>query len=410
MATYGGKSSYGGLSQYGGGAQLWLIYYRVMRSMLFPGLWPQDDDLAINKILRTDAKALSHAKRHVLQLEREIFPQTADECADDWADLLGVVFERDATLAQKQAALLAKSLGSLGSSLPALRRILYPLLLPTTAFYDGMDDDAVSPRYTLEGNGTRSEATSVMSIALAGAVAGSWDGSTLAPDANRVFFRVPDIADDFTLDVSINAYSFGANTAAGIFCEADAQNVTQFVFGNRGASDEVRVDQILEGALAEDVDSMAAAAPAATRYLRIRKLAGELIFSHGASVATLAEFHRVDVRHKTRRIGWFVRNGSGVNAVSASFGECTLVMDTPHNNVEIVELTEAIVDVSGEAADIFFFFVHRRPGDPGEYSIAAAQRVLDSAKQAHTLGYVGESDIFLTDDEYSLTDRDILGS
>lgn len=410
MAPYGGKSSYGGLSRYGGGDPRWLIYYRVLKSIALPGFWPNDDELAINKLLRTDAKGLSQAKIHAERLLSEFFPDSADECLPEWSTLLGVVFANASTLAEQQGAVQAKFLGSLGSSLPAIRKILFPILNPTTAFFDGFDKSEVSPRYELEGNGTRTEATSAISIALAGAVVGTWDGTTLTPLANRVFIRVPDIDDDFTIDFELVAFALLADTALGFFVQQSAQNVTQFVLGNTGAADEIRIDQIVDGTLTEDVDAKAAAAPGVPQFFRIRKLAGELIFSNGATISALSEFHRVNTRHKTRHVGFFVRNAAAVNAVSMSVGSFKIVMDTPENNVEIIELDEEIVDLSGKADDIFTSFVHRDPTDPGSFNVQQAQRTLDVVAQGHTLGVVGESDVFLTDDPSSLTDRDVLGS
>lgn len=410
MATYGGKSSYGGLSRYGGGDQVWLIYYRVLKSIALPGFWPNDDELEINRLLRTDAKGLSQAKIHAERLLSEFFPSSADECLPEWAKLLGVVFAAAATLAEKQGAVQGKFLGSLGSSLPAIRKILFPILNPTTAFFDDFDKTEISPRYELDGNGTRVEATSVLTIALAGAVVGTWDGTTLTPTANRTFLRVPDIDDDFTADFELASFSLLADTALGFFVQASAQNVTQFVLGNTGGADEIRIDQIIDGTLTEDVDSKAAAAPGVPQFYRIRKLAGELIFSNGATIAALSEFHRVDVRHKTRHVGFFVRNAAGVNAVSMGADSFKVVMDTPENNVEIIELDEEIVDLSGKADDIFTFFVHRDPTDPGSFDLKVAQRTLDVVAQGHAVGVAGESDVFLTDDDSSLTDRDVLGS
>lgn len=412
MPQYGGKTQYGGLAQYGGQPNLWLIYYRVLKSIALPGLWPNDDDAVINKLLRTDSKGLSQAKRHIQRLFSEIFPHTAEECLPEWADLLGVIFAASATLFEKRDAVIGKWRGAKGPSLPALREALFPLLRPSIYFSDGYDDGGISLWYTLTGNGTRSELGTTLTISLPATVNGEWDGTDFTPNANRVFFRLPDIDDGWTLDYGITSISLGGiETAGGVFVMADAENVTQLVAGNPGTGAEMRIDQILEGTLTEDIGGLAAAVPAYPEFFRIRKLGTQLIFSTGDTLATLTTFATLEIKHKTREIGFFCRNvDPSLNTVSFIIDSLSLTMDTPENNVLIVEMTEEVADLTGIPEEIYRFFVHRNPSDPGDYQLAAAQRLLDSISQGHTLGVVGESIQFLTDDPFSLTNRDLLGA
>ncbi len=78
-------------------------------------------------------------------------------------------------------------------------------------------------------------------------------------------------------------------------------------------------------------------------------------------------------------------------------------------DVEIIEHSRAHAIAVGDDQEIYRFFVFRDPVLPGFYDIAQAQAIVDEISHSHTKGYVIESDNFLCDDPFSLTDRDILG-
>jgi len=74
------------------------------------------------------------------------------------------------------------------------------------------------------------------------------------------------------------------------------------------------------------------------------------------------------------------------------------------------EIQENLAADVTEEESIFFVFVFRDPTDPGTYDILAAQRLADRVKEAHLLILVGESEAFQSNDEYSRTNRDIVGA
>lgn len=79
-------------------------------------------------------------------------------------------------------------------------------------------------------------------------------------------------------------------------------------------------------------------------------------------------------------------------------------------DIAVIERTHAQAVAMGDAREIFRFFIFRDPALAGTYFIASAQDLVDKIKPTHTAGYVIESDDFLCDDPFSLTDRDILGA
>lgn len=79
-------------------------------------------------------------------------------------------------------------------------------------------------------------------------------------------------------------------------------------------------------------------------------------------------------------------------------------------SIVVIERTAAQAAAMGDVREIFRFFIFRDPNLPGTYYVTSAQELVDKIKPSHTLGYVIESNNFLTDDPFSLTDRDILGA
>lgn len=412
MAPFGGKSQFGGLTKFGGGENRWLILYRILKSIAPPGLWPQDDDTLINHTLRVDAKAHAVGLVHVEAVFREMYPHTASETLLEWSEFLGVDLPTHlgVLLEEQRAPIVSKWRGAKNTALKNLRDMFCDLINPTRARVDGFDSGAISARFNDEpGNGTTTEAAGVLDIATLAADC-TWDGSTLSPTVPRVFERLPDIDDDWTFDAEIDQVSQANDTAMGMFVEQDAQNVTMFVFNDAGGTERKQIDQILEGALAEDVDSMAVALPALPRLMRIQKSGTELIFLDAAVGGTPVEFHRVDVKHKTRRIGWFVRNETGtLNVANMTVDDYELTMGQTCNNVDIIETPKAVADLAGDASLVFTGAINRRPSDTGSGDLDNATRLADKVKQGHTLLRVIESEVFLTDDQFSLTDRDLLG-
>lgn len=406
---YGGSTQYGGMSRYGGAQNIWLIYYQILKSIAFPGLHPQDDEAIINKLLRVDSKGLDHGKTHVITLFKEIFPHTAFETLDEWATLLGIIFGVTDTVQQKRDANVAKWRGSQGSSLKAIRNALVDLLKPAVGFLETFDCTSFGLRFEFDGNGTRNTGGGFGTLVVTNPTQATWDGTTLSPTANRVFIRLPDLDDDWQFDAENISASAGAGAATGLFVMESAIDATHFVIGDAGGPDELRIDRISGGVLTEDLDSLAIAAPAFSIFQRIERIGNELVFSNGASFTTLTEFHRESLQYRPRFVGFFARNAAaGFTTVSIGIEAFQLTMATQVNNVEIIELTNALASLS-TPVNVFRFYVHRDPADAGVADIKNAQRALDTMAQAHTLGRVVESVHFKMDDPASLTDRDLLG-
>jgi hypothetical protein len=78
-------------------------------------------------------------------------------------------------------------------------------------------------------------------------------------------------------------------------------------------------------------------------------------------------------------------------------------------DVEVIERANADAVAIGDVREIYRFFIHRDPTLPGDYSIEAAQDLVDLIKPSHTIAHVIESVAFLCDDPFSLCDRDLIG-
>lgn len=86
------------------------------------------------------------------------------------------------------------------------------------------------------------------------------------------------------------------------------------------------------------------------------------------------------------------------------------ILDLDEDDVEIIERDRAFAISVADDREIYRFFVYRNPSLTGSYDVADAQDQLDAVSPAARKGHVIESKDFLTDDEHSLTDRDILGA
>lgn len=78
--------------------------------------------------------------------------------------------------------------------------------------------------------------------------------------------------------------------------------------------------------------------------------------------------------------------------------------------VVVLENSRAFAVATGDDEAIFLFHIWRDPDLAGSYDLDAAQELVDRMRPAHTLGKVIESVAFKCDDEFSLCDRDLLGS
>lgn len=84
-------------------------------------------------------------------------------------------------------------------------------------------------------------------------------------------------------------------------------------------------------------------------------------------------------------------------------------LDQDEVDVVVIEMTRAQAIAISDDRSIYLFHVYRNPALTGTADIEAAQAVLDTVAQSHTLGRVCESVALRCDNPDSLCDRDLLG-
>jgi len=400
---FGGWTQFGGVAQFGGGESRALHYYRALKSIALPGLWSQDDDALINQFLRVDAVGLSLGQVLADRLDAEILPDDASECLAEWERMLGLPVDEDVSIAARRAAVLGIWQGAQPTSLPAIRQLLGPILNPTRLFNDLFDDDVVSWRFELLGTPLIWETLSRLIIGVAAGDSRPWD--SVAQDPALALIDLADRSDDVKVSAQVDhtTYYAPSEVSSGVVLYADHQNAVMAAF----ESGFLRLDKIVDGVLTEGTP---VASPALPFWLQISKTATAWAASYGSDLDDLTVLEETAVPFLPRKGGVFSRDDvTGANTYTG-FGSLEISHARPENNVEIIEQTLVNLALAGGGdEDIFIAFVHRDPGDDGEYDIAAAQRVLDRISYGHTVLLVGESDSFLCDDSESLCDRDIIG-
>jgi hypothetical protein len=409
---HGGGSQHGGTSQHGGQESLWSDIYRNLKALAPPGFWPRDDEKQPNKWLRSDSMVLAYALSVVRNLFNEVFPHTTTLYIQRWASYLGVVLTSDptATWDDLRAPLISKWRSSPPPTLPNLRKMFYPLLLPTRARWDDFDDEFVSVRFDQSGlAGAITEAAGKLTIFVDIAQVGTWDGTTFDPSAPRLFERLPDMDDDFVFETVLDSLALDSDTAVGIYVEQDAKNAIQFVAVPGAPFPDVRVDQILEGTFTADIASSTSVNAAA--IMKLAREGDEIVCTIQPADLSFPPFEvgRVPLRHKARRIGFFTRAGAGVSA-QGNWRYYSLTMGKAENNVDIIEVPKAAADIAGSPEYVFQTWIRQLESESsGPVQFREAQRLADRVKHGHCLIGIIESENFLTDDPNSLTDRDVLG-
>jgi hypothetical protein len=406
MAKYGGHTRYGGTAHFGGGVPLAVRYYRILKTMLLPGCWSQEDGTLINNMLFGDAILLDHAKTHVRRLWAEIFPHTMSELLEEWESLLGVRPYVSQTRDQRKTAVIERWRGGQPSTLKGYRTALAPFLSPEYAINDDYADGNLDWRFDQIGTGTVAETGGALVLTVAGATDTRWDGVHNSP--LMYAFRVADRADDFTLTAQLSTWSAANDTATGLVIYDDYQNATMLALNDTGGTEKLQVDVIQNGTLTENFGAFALAVGVGV-VTRLSRVGSTLSFYQGATESTLTLMGTVPLAHGCRYFGAFARNkAASGNAVSVSLGWLKLQFATAANNVPLFE--QRLSNLHADNPDqIFFTFVWRRPGDAGVYDLTSAQRLADRMAPGHVLIAVGESCVFQVNDPYSLTDRDILG-
>lgn len=411
---FGGGTHFGGAGKFGGSKPGWIRYYNILKSLLPPGAYSDDDESIVMRTVRADAEQLAAGGESVVQaLEREIFPDTAEASLPEWEKMLGIALPANATLATRQAACVSKWRASLGSSLDAIRTILDPLLNATTAFRDPFDDSSVSPRW--EQNSHTSTITEADPSPLTGyldIVLGAGDRRINATLNLGPVLLVPlhDRDDTFTVTTHTKAIVAVNEQGGGTVVYANANNWFHFGIKYEGGTSYLQIDQLVDGTYTENV--FRTTPTTASVYTVIEKTAAnKLQFKyHDTDPASVAQILEVDLGTMVpRKVGVFAKNYDGASSGGVEIHEISFSHGLSKNNIEIIEFPLSLMQSTTDTSK-FTAFVHREPTDAGTYDIKETQRTLDRIKQAHTLLRVGESDSFKTDDPYSLTDRDLLGS
>lgn len=386
-------------------------YYRdLLKAMLPPGAFALEAGDLPADICSALAKVLAQAEERGDQVALEALPHTAEECLTEWEEMLDSPAMAGATEAERQAALVGLWRLAVGMSLRGIRSVLELVLNSEYQFTDTMDDEDVSWRLDERaGNCTITETTTEQEHDTSTADC-RWDASNKL--AGMVLLPDVDPDDDFWIAVEVKAVTLGgADCGGGVVLYNDDEN--NMVFGPR--HDGVGIELRLWG-LEENVAPVVQdfGAPGAAPYWLIAgREAGVLKFYQEASLPSpfsvdgLSPLATHSPTWSPRMAGLLTQNGGGPAAAVMQWDELRAAYKAPHNNIEIIETPGALAT---SPEDIYFAFVHRRPGDSGNYDLVAAQRLCDKAAPGHALLIVGESDCFRCDDPYSLTDRDVLGS
>ena len=415
---FGGWTHLGGAAQLGGSSgglgsgseSRWDIYYRALRSMRPPGAYSDDDDSIHAAIDRVLAAGLGdHA--HVLAdaIWREVFPQFADELIADWEAMLRISAAPSATLDERRQGVLARWRGGVGNELASVRSVLAPLLNPVHAFWDLFDSPSVSWRWSqVPGGGSIAQAGSQLAMAISPGEHGDWIAGELC---RRPLATIPlvDLDDDATLEVLVASMAASANVAAGVALYESDTDAWMLSVTHDGDGDLfVQLDRIEDGVLARQVAVVTA--PAFPLWLRLERLGGSVRASYGASLTALTPLTTAELGTvRPRSMALWLRNTEGsLNIATVGFEEVRLSHGKPENNVEFIETPLSLVPTQNPE-NIFFAFVHRDSADGGTYDLRRAQQQIDRMKLAHLCILVGESDLFLYDDDHSLFDRDVLG-
>lgn len=390
-------------------------YYRdLFLDMLPPGAFSVDPDGIVYALATGIGSMLARAEESGDALAAEALPHTADQMLPEWERLHDAPSPVGATVAERRAALVGLWRLALPATLAGLRAILADTLNPEYLHRDEHDDGAVSARYRSDLNAcTASEVAgppAELHLEAAGGTDARWTDS--AKLRGLLLLDDLDPSDDVWVCAYLNAHTLAADDCGvGLVAYQDDDNAVCWGVLRSGG-----VSQIagfgLEG---NDVFGPASAAawPGARWLILGRegsRYTGYLEASLPAPFDVSGLTPLMDRLSPVRAVSFgYAAKNDGAGQALGQWAELRVAYRRQENNVEIIEYPVDLV-VPGQETDKYTFFVHRHPGDAGDYRLGAAQRLLDRAKHGHTLGMVGESDCFRADDPHSLTDRDILGS
>lgn len=385
-------------------------YYRdLILGMLYPGATTRRPDSILGSIAETIGKVLQEAVDVSTQLRKEIFPHTAEQTLDEWEIAFGEPIAAGATVASRQSALVGRWRAQQPSTVRGIKDIVAEVLNPTHFFRDPLDDSDISWRFeAIDNNGTADENASRLQLSL-GAVDGRWDDANELPVLRLI--EIPDIGDNWILEVLLSGDGITVNDCAGgAVAYLDDDNAIMAGAWQDGGAKAFRWGHILDDVATQPDTGDSGGVPTYPRWIVIERAGQTYTVKEGATLGALSTLGSVTTTAVFRKLGVFLFN-DGATAASIDIDTIQARQTTKRNNVELIELVLSLFTPAQVAAGgLFRGFIHRDPIDAGTYSVEDAQRLIDKAKQAHTVLTVGESDNFLTDDGFSLTDRDILGA
>lgn len=103
-------------------------YYRQLMDSRPPGAYSDDEDSLQAIILGGASEGLGVSLEQVNALQLEVFPQTAEECLEDWEQLYNIAVPVDASLADRRATLLGLVRGGKPVSIPGFSEQMDPVL------------------------------------------------------------------------------------------------------------------------------------------------------------------------------------------------------------------------------------------------------------------------------------------
>ena len=412
MATFGAYSHFGA-AQFGGEPSYLQKYYNALKALDPPGVFINDDSSVRNTLMKVDAKALEIAQLVLDRVEREIFPLTSNDSLTKWEAIYHINPSPKASVTQRQAAVHARWISSLGIDNAGIRQMVYPILNPSTAFYDRCDDEDVSYRYyQLAHNGTISETNTPYRQVLtcASSVNCAWDDDYQFAPTN--LYRIHDQSDDFRISVDAYDAATDSNSGCGVCVFQDELNAVCLEVYEGGPPQYMRCWRIYKGV--KTLYTGESFTPSINtfnnRWLQIYRQGSTFRFFHGQDFDNMTELATsiTATPIKPRYVGIYCQNWNTLPAVNFDIQGFKLQYSSGYNNVEIVDIPAADCPATNPEYK-FFAFIHREPTDSGNYNLSEALRLVERIKPARSLIRVGHEDCFKCDDAYSLCDRDILG-
>jgi hypothetical protein len=388
---------------------------RALMALYPPGSFSRDPSSLHGVLAEADAKVLYAGAQVVEQLEKEVFPQTAEQDLSDWESIYRMPHAPGATDAMRRAALTGRWRGGMPFNLAGVRAIVAELISPEYAWRDAFGNALIDWRYRQILNAcTLVETVGAQDLHVAAATDARWDATHKLGATSLIDLIVEDgriTLDDFWFSAKITACSSN-DGLLGVCLHQDLTNSQWWGLWTIGADVKLRKSWICDNVIGGPAN--ATVEPAYPYWLTIGRVAGETrvyldaVMPSPFNPASLTLKGSLAVPFHPRQVGVVLWN-DGATSQNITVGEVRLAYRMKHHNVEIIE--NCLATLSG-ATDLnrFFCFVRRSPLDAGAADLRRATLELDRFKPGHINLTVGESTLFITDSFHDLTDRDVLGS